>query len=173
LSDPRSEIQRWMCRLADGERGAFQPLFQALWPMVRDFVRRQLATEAEDVAQEALVKVFERATEFDPELDALAWVLGIAAYEVRTARHRVRRRREDEPLEVAQRTDPARGPDEVVIAAELEQAAAEIMGTLRPDDLDTLRRLASGDRLRTAAFRKRVQRALERLRAAWRARHGA
>ena len=47
------------------------------------------------MVQQALLKLFERASEFDPELDALSWALGIAAYEVRTARKWRLRRRED------------------------------------------------------------------------------
>src|SRR6266849_3158600 len=90
-----------MVRLADGDRSAFSPLYTLLWPALRVFVHRQLpASDAEDVAQDALLKVFARASRFDPARDALAWALGIAAFEVRTARKRTARRKEEllEPL---------------------------------------------------------------------------
>src|SRR5215813_612631 len=85
-----------MARLADGDRSAFSTVYQALWPVLRAFVARQLPMpDSEDAAQEALLKVFARASEFDPERDALSWALGIAAFEIRSTRKRSLRRRED------------------------------------------------------------------------------
>jgi hypothetical protein len=77
-----------MVRLADGDRGAFGPLYDTLWPVLLGFARRALAgsPDAEDAAQTALMKVFSRACDFDPSRDALSWVLGIAAFECRTLR---------------------------------------------------------------------------------------
>jgi hypothetical protein len=54
------------------------------------------------------------------------------------------------------------------------QLAEELVGTLSPDDRETLRDvLAEHEEGRGAAFRKRKQRALERLREAWRLMHGS
>ena len=55
----RSNIDSLMMRLADGDRSAFDPLFAAVWPIVRDFANNALggATDAEDAAQEALLSV--------------------------------------------------------------------------------------------------------------------
>src|SRR4029453_11616792 len=86
-----------MVRLADGDRDAFSPLFEALWPMVRRFALRALegSADAEDAAQVALMKVFSNAAKFDANRDAVTWVLGIVAYECRTFRQKRRRRREE------------------------------------------------------------------------------
>jgi len=91
----RAALQEELIALARGERAAFDPLFRRLWPLLRGFARRLLPPgEAEDAAQEALLRIFRRASEFDPERDALAWVLGVAAWQVRTHRTKARRRRE-------------------------------------------------------------------------------
>ncbi len=173
-SAARADLQDQMTRLAGGDRSAFLPVFNALWPVLRAFVGRQLsAPDSEDVAQEALVRIFVRAVEFDPERDALSWALGIAAFEVRTARKRFTRRREDF-VEVPHPVGNADSPEASVIQRNLELAAAEVVGVLRPSDIETLRLLASGERarVRRSAFRKRVERAIKRFRLAWRAKHG-
>src|SRR6185503_749365 len=101
-----------MARLADGDREAFHPVFVRLWPLLRAFVgRHPPVADAEDAAQEALVKVFARAAEFDPARDALSWAFAIAAYEVKTARRKRQRRREEpgDPADLLAAA-PAGGP---------------------------------------------------------------
>ncbi len=62
-----------MTRLSDGDRSAFRPVFDFLQPLLTRFVSAQVgAAECEDVAQQALLRIFERASEFDPSLDALS-----------------------------------------------------------------------------------------------------
>jgi RNA polymerase sigma-70 factor, ECF subfamily len=134
---PQSELQNYLTRLAGGDRSALHPAFEALWSILRRFTRRQLPeAEAEDAAQEVLVKIFRQAGQFDPSRSAVAWVLGV-----------------------------------VVLARDLEQVLGEALGTLKAEDLETLRLYARGERpdLPGATFRKRVERALSRLRHAWRA----
>ena len=172
----REALQRQLERLADGDRDAFHPLFVRLWPLLRGFAARCLPPEdVEDSAQEALLRVFARAAEFDRRRDALSWVLGIAAYEIRTARQRRRRRRRREHPDdaLAAQPDPGRSPEETALAAELEHALGEALGTLRPVDAETLLAYARGERpdLPGPTFRKRVERALGRLRSAWRLNH--
>jgi RNA polymerase sigma factor (sigma-70 family) len=170
----RAKLHKNLVRLADGDRSAFSPVYDALWPVLRAFVGRQLPPpESEDVAQEALLKVFARASDFDPEREAVTWALGIAAFEIRTARKRVGRRKEEfiEPptLEV-----DAASPEETVVYRDLEAAALEALGTLRPSDIDTLQLVLSGKSppVPRVTFRKRVERALKRLKVAWRTKHG-
>ena len=83
-------------RLAAGERRAFAEVYTTIWPLVRSFAGRALAerADAEDVAQSALLKIFSRASEYDPERDAVAWILGVVAWEIRTFRKRCQRRRQ-------------------------------------------------------------------------------
>ena len=172
-----SELQTHMERLADGDRSAFHPVFAVLWPLLRRFAARHLRPEeAEDTAQEALVKIFQRAAEFDPSRNALAWALGIAAFEIKTLRRRRLRRRDEPSSEGAfeRMRDTTRTPEEEAMARDLETMLQEALGVLRPEDAQTLRLYARGDRpsIASATFRKRVERALTRLRAAWRTTDG-
>ena len=170
----RAELQRALTRLADGDRTAFEPVFAGLWPVLRDLAARHLPEgDAEDAAQRALLGLFERAGEFDPSRDALAWAIGIALWEIRTLRRRAWRRREtsDGPG----RSEPRLGeptPEEAAIAAELASALGQTLATLRPADVETLLRFAHDERVAGAGFRKRLQRARERMRAAWSKHYG-
>ena len=168
----RAELQGGVTRLQEGDRAAFAPVYASLWPLFLGLAQRQLGSaDAADVAQEALVKLFARIAEFDPERDALSWALGIIAFEVLTERQRRRRRREDgEPGvdEVARQPSP----EEALVSRDLEGAAQELLGTLRPADAEVLRRAARGEREPGPTYRKRLERALGRLRMAWSATHG-
>jgi DNA-directed RNA polymerase specialized sigma24 family protein len=119
------------------------------------------------------MKVFLHASEFDSRRDALSWVLGVAAYEIKTARRRQQRRREtDADLET--RVDPAASPEEHAVARDLDDAIDAALRDLPPTDAATLRAYADGERppdVAPATFRKRVERGLDRLRALWRASH--
>lgn len=170
----REALQRQLERLADGDRDAFQPVFVRLWPLLRGFAARCLPwEEVEDAAQEALLRVFARAGEFDRDRDALSWVLGIAAYEIRTARQRRRRRREHPADALAGRPDPGRSPEAIALAGDLDRALGAALAALRPSDAETLLDYARGERpdLPGPTFRKRVERALSRLRGVWRLHH--
>ena len=170
----RAALQREMCRLADGDRAAFEPVFAALWPVLRAFTARALRVpaEAEDAAQCALIKVFSRAAEFDAGREALPWALGIAAYECRTARKARSRRREELVPAAPERAD-ARTSEDAAIERDLVGAAAEVMIGLSALDQETLLAAARGERDPSSTFRKRLERALARFRKEWRARHGA
>ncbi|WP_437758598.1 RNA polymerase sigma factor [Sorangium sp. So ce1389] len=167
-----------MRRLADGDRAAFDPVYAALWPAISAFCRRMLGGEAdaEDAAQQALLKIFDRASTFDPEADALTWALAIAAWECRTARRRRARSREapDELFPSIAADVPT--PEDAAIARDLDDAAREVLGTLAEADRETLRAtVLEGDRdpsISGAAFRKRRERAFARLREAWRRIYG-
>jgi RNA polymerase sigma-70 factor, ECF subfamily len=168
----RSLLHEQMIRLADGDREAFNPVFLRLWPLVRGFAKRYLPHEdAEDAAQQALLRVFAHAAEFDRERDALSWVLGVAAWEIRTVRRRRQRRKED-PVDdsaVASRAAAGVDPEQQAIDRDVVMAMERAMASLRPEDAGTLRAFLRGERpaVKAATFRKRVQRALERLRSAW------
>ena len=171
------ELQELLARLADGDRAAFPPAFRLLWPVTRSFAGSFLgdAAGAEDAAQQALVRLFLRAAEFDATRDALPWVLGIVANECRTLRRRAQRRREG-PLESAgARLAPGPTPEERTARRDLERAALQALAGLPPADVEAvLAHIGRGERphLPAATFRKRLQRALKRLRRAWSERHG-
>jgi RNA polymerase sigma-70 factor (ECF subfamily) len=174
-SADRRALNEAMARLADGDRRSFQPVFEILWPLLSAFSRRMLGdpSAAEDAAQQALVTVFASAARFDPSHDAAAWAVAIAANECRNARRRGARF-EPLPSDGAERPDGNPTPEDALVARDLAEAAAAALGQLRPGDALMLRAAWNGERpdLPAATFRKRVQRASERLRALWRSRHG-
>lgn len=174
IASEREGLQRDLTALARGDRAAFDPVFRRLWPLLRGFAARFLPLpEAEDAAQEALLRVFSRAGEFDPGRDALSWVLGVTAWQVRTHRTRARRRREDAMAAAPERIDASPSPESAAIAGELAAAVDRALRDLSPADAETLIAYARGERpdLPGATFRKRVERALGRLRACWRIGH--
>jgi DNA-directed RNA polymerase specialized sigma24 family protein len=167
-----------MIALSQGDRAAFRPLFSVLWPLLRRFSLGALgdAAMAEDAAQAALTKLFLHATKFDPTRDAVAWALGFASFEVLSLRkRRWRRERFDLPLLAAQAAGGGT-PEDLAIERDLRAAAAETLGVLRQKDIETLEAVLEGQRPQgqsaRAAFRKRLQRAIGKVRLAWRNKHG-
>lgn len=163
-----------MIRLADGERDAVGPVYAGLWPPVRDFVGRALGPDhasADDVAQAALLRLFERAPDFDRDRDALTWALSVAAWEVRTERTRGRRqgaRSGAMPNDAAAVDDPEKD----ALAAQARAQLSQAIDTLSPQDRAVLRRVLEDDADPSARFRKQKQRAVERLRRAFRRLYG-
>jgi DNA-directed RNA polymerase specialized sigma24 family protein len=156
-SDP---LTQRVLRLADGDRSAFDELYDEVSPRIDAMCVRLLGPgpDAEDAAQQALVRVFERVEEYDPDIGpAMGWILGITAWQARTVRRRRSRSRE-EPFVDA--------PAPVACEDRWEELDALVAG-LRPGDREVvLAILGRGPRPETTpeAFRKRVQRALERIR---------
>jgi len=168
----RAEIHELMMRLAAGDRSAISPAFDALWPILCAFSARALGGEADakDAAQQAVIKVFAQCADFDSARDGLAWALTIASFECRTIHRKNRRKREVSaiPTIVANET-----PEEIAIERDLERAAREILPELDERDREILVAAISDSRPSGATFRKRLQRAIARLRIAWRAKHEA
>lgn len=162
-----------MVRLAEGDRGAFDVVFAGLWPELLRFVRSAMAghTDAEDLAQQTLLKIFFRISEFDTSRDGVAWAFGIAIYEVRTLRRRRQRRREVSGETAGLAQDGRPSPEALLIEADLRRALAASLGELT--DADRAALLPEEDvatRASPGALRKRRQRALARLRSVWRKR---
>ena len=163
-----------MAAAAEGDRTAIDPLFHALWPIVLGYATRFLgdATLAEDCTQESLVRLFGQLERYDHGRDALTWALTHATWQCRTARRRLHRRNECEP-------DDARTFDGAAVAEERElvRAALATLATLSAHDREIIvAAVTDDDELRAAlapaTFRKRLERALGRLRTSWRSRHG-
>jgi RNA polymerase sigma-70 factor, ECF subfamily len=169
-----TELDALLARLADGDRSAFTPAFQRLWTPVFRLCMGMLQNEADasDAAQQAMEKILERASDYDSERPGLPWALAIAGWECRTMKRRRSRRREVSD-EVAIETKSEHAEDEVVRRSLIEAAIAAI-GELSRTDRETLMATfadeagsASG-----ATFRKRRERALAHLRAAFRRLYG-
>lgn len=172
----RQQLDGWMASAADGDRAALDPLFHALWPLVVRYATRFLgdATLAEDVAQETLVKLFGQLDRFDRERDALTWTLTIATWQCRTTRRALHRRGE---TAIEERAEPIEDGARIAEERELVRAAVATLATLAPRDVEILVATLTDDdavrcALAPATFRKRVERALARLRTSWRSRHG-
>jgi RNA polymerase sigma-70 factor (ECF subfamily) len=163
-----------MARLARGDRSAFTAVFQALWPRTLRLCSGILKNDADaaDAAQQALTKILERASEYDPRRPALPWALGIASWECRTLLKRRTRRREvttDDPLLGA-----ISDAQEDVVERQLVEAAVTALGTLSDADKETLLSTfwEEAASVGGATLRKRRERALVRLRAAFRRLYG-
>jgi RNA polymerase sigma-70 factor (ECF subfamily) len=168
----RHRLQLLMIRLADGDRSAFDSLFDLAWPVMLHFARRALrgAPEADDAAQNAMIRLMQRASRFDRDRNALSWILAITANEIRTQR---RRRPSWVGLEHAPQThDPQLSSEQKLIQQQTIEALDQAYGELSECDrrvvLEALG-FATPSAVNAATWRKRWQRARERLRALWRA----
>jgi RNA polymerase sigma-70 factor (ECF subfamily) len=164
-SSPDS-LEALMSRLADGDRSAFDGVFERLQLPLYKFCLGMLGNEADaaDAAQEALQKVLERAPDYDTSRRVMPWALALAGWECRTLSRRRQRRREVAEAEAGER--PGEDPEGHHVQRQLVDAALGALGTLSEQDRETLAATfwdeaasASG-----ATFRKRRERALQRLR---------
>ena len=175
----RAALDRWMAAAAEGDRAAIAPLFHALWPIVVGYATRLLGDPAlgEDCAQDALVQLFGQLDRYDRERDALTWALTLATWQCRTARRRRSRRGalDDRAQRAAPDGPAAIDGASIVEHRDLVRAALAALEALGPRDIETLAiAVTDADRtsLTPATFRKRLERALSRLRTSWRSRHG-
>lgn len=165
------ELDLLIVRLAEGDRSAFAPTFGLLWPRVRGLCLSILKHphDADDAAQQAMEKILTRASDYDRSRPALPWALAIAAWESRTIARKTQRRREVDPDALTQLPGGAAG-DEEFIRHELNAAVMDAMQGLSEQDQATLVGAfwAEAQEAASPALRKRRQRALERLRTAFR-----
>jgi RNA polymerase sigma-70 factor (ECF subfamily) len=173
--ETRRNLNAMMSRLADGDRSAFDGAYALLWPALLAFCKKALVpSDAEDAAQLALLKVFDRASTFDRDKDALTWALTIAAWEARTIRKR-NFRSKSASIDTDKRPSLDGDPESATTEHELVEAAREVLGSLSESDRATLVATFEEDRptgLSGATFRKRRERAVARLKEAWRRIHG-
>jgi RNA polymerase sigma factor (sigma-70 family) len=165
-----------MVRLADGDRTACPVVFDLLWGELVRFAERAVGpgADAHDAAQQALVKIFEQAANYDLERSALAWALALTAWECRTTLQRRRRRREDalDYADTVQSSTP--NPEEVAEQSAMSAALRTCLAGLSESDQKTLEEafLLESDGPHAPAFRKRKERALHHVRLAWKKFYG-
>lgn len=174
-SQARQHLTHLMSQLADGDRAAFDGVYSALWPAVSAFCAKMLpSADAEDTAQMALLKVFEQASSFDRDKDVLAWALAIATWEVRTMRQRHARSKAI-PSDDIEAEFSGKNPEGLLLDREIVEAAQSAIGMLSDVDQATLLATFSGESsepTKGATVRKRRQRAIYRLKEAWRSIYG-
>jgi RNA polymerase sigma-70 factor (ECF subfamily) len=169
-AEQHPSLDQLVARLAEGDRGAFAAVFRALWTPTLKLCSSMLKNEADaaDAAQQAMQKVLERASDYDPTRPALPWALAIAAWECRTILRKRSRRKE-----VSDDAAPETAAEDVPTEVEqrlLIQNALVAVGELSANDRETLVATfwdQDGD-VRGATLRKRRERAVKRLRDAFR-----
>lgn len=173
----RRQLNRSMAALAEGDRDAFDPVYRTLSPVLTELiaVMSQDRMIAEDIAQEAMLKILGRVSTFDPSKDALAWSMTIAVNEYRSYRRKLAHRAG--PPDTAAVIEPVTEdtPEAITMRDNLAAAARAILGQLRPQDREVLvTAIYDGLRppLAATAFRKRLQRALAQTRLIWKRRYG-
>jgi RNA polymerase sigma factor (sigma-70 family) len=177
--DDLAQLDRQMALLADGDRSTIEPLFRALWPLVHSYCQRALGrcADADDAAQQAMMKVFAEAGRYDRTRRALPWVITLAVWECRSARRR-RQRARTVSIDAAENAQsPAVSPEEAVVERDLLDGALAAFEQLPASDRDVLRftfeqEIEAPLSVSGATLRKRRQRALDRLRDAWRKLYG-
>lgn len=164
-------LNRAMRRLADGDPRAFDEVFETLWPILHRYTTSVLgdSSRGEDAAQKALLKMFERASTYDPNRSALGWAMAFAFWECRTEKSRLRRAKTNEVgLEIPSSEE---SQEEVLGRRQWERAAKELLEALPAEERALLLANAQPAALEgqnPATVRKRRQRLVGRLRAALR-----
>ena len=174
IDDQDPNLDQLVAKLAEGDRGAFTAVFRALWTPTLKLCSGMLKNEADaaDAAQQAMQKILERASDYDPTRPALPWALAIAAWECRTILRKRSRRKEVSD-------DAAPDAPSADASAELEQRllvqnALVAVGELSESDRETLVTTFWDQAGGTtgATLRKRRERAVKRLRDAFRRLYG-
>lgn len=120
---------------------------------------------ADDLAQTALLRVFARASEFEPGRSCLPWFYAIVSNEIRADRRRQSRITDDAALE--ERALDEEDAEAQMIRRELERSLDLAIESLDRDSTNAICALldrAPPPNVAPATFRKRVSRAYAKLR---------
>jgi len=156
-----------MERLARGDRSAFAPLYGELQPRALRLAQARVgAVSAPDVAQAALLRVFARASAFEPGRPCLPWFYAIVANEIRSVKRGAARYVLDSAASQAL-VDDAPNAEAELVTRELERALQLAIDSLDAEAANALAAMlgrAPMPDLQPATFRKRVSRAYAKLR---------
>ena len=159
------------------DRAAFALLFARYAPRVKAYLIRRGASaqRAEDLAQEALLKVWRKAAGFDPaRAGAGAWIFTIAR-NLQIDAYRRDRAPEAWALDPSETPDPPAEPDSRLVGADRDRRLSEAVRDLPPDQLAVVRLSFFSDKphaeiaealgLPLGTVKSRLRLALNRLRA--------
>ena len=123
------------------DREAFGALFDHFAPRIKNFLMRggTPAAIAEDLAQEALLTVWRKASQFDRDrAGASAWVFAIAR-NLRIDKARREQRARLFEFDMTEDADPPQTPDSAVIAGERDARVRKALEVLSGDQIDVVR----------------------------------
>ncbi len=123
------------------DKAAFAKLFHYYAPRVKAYLSRQGSEEsqAEEIAQEAMVNVWRKAATFDPtKASASTWIFTIAR-NLRIDAIRRARRPEFDPTDPAFVPDAEAPPDDTLQAEELRARIDEAVKQLPPDQAEVIK----------------------------------
>lgn len=128
--------------------------------------------EADDLAQETLLAAYDAFADYRADGSLRAWLFAIARR--KCARHLERRLRQGNRLRLVHDADRQQTTEELVLARQRAERARAALGRIRPSEREALvlrfagelsyREVATACGIDEAAARKRVSRALARLR---------
>jgi len=167
MAATEQQLDEWMAALARGDRDAFTPLFRELHPRALRFAAYRLpASHTEELAQQVLVAVFARASEFTPERAVLPWFYAVCLNEARRIQRTLTGTEEvPESLPSSERL-----ADAMIEKRELQVALERAIATLDTRSAEAIAfLLGRGGRpeVPDVTLRKRISRAYARLRAAF------
>jgi RNA polymerase sigma factor (sigma-70 family) len=130
---PTVEWAKLIGRVAEGDRGAFERLFEHFAPRVKGLMLRAGASsdDAEEIAQETLLAVWRKAAQFDPASGGpSAWIYTIARnLRIDALRRAARTGAVDHDAELEYLVDSAEPTDEAIVRLEeVEQATVALSG---------------------------------------------
>jgi len=156
------------------DRAAFARLFDHFAPRLKGFAMRAGANtaEAEDIVQDVMIKVWQRAHQFDPQQAQVSGCIYRIARNQQIDRFRKDRRPEPEMLVPEEEAAPDAGQ---VVALEQEAAGLrEALSRLKPDQREMVERAYLGELSHTeiqaetglplGTIKSRIRLALEKLR---------
>jgi RNA polymerase sigma-70 factor (ECF subfamily) len=127
----------WIARARQGDDAAFAQLVEVYQRPVFNLCYRMLAdpAEAEDAAQETLIRAYTRLATYDPNRKFSSWLLSIASH---YCIDQLRQRRLgllswDNLLPSHWLFDPRPGPEEVALSREAQRDVREMLNSLPPD----------------------------------------
>jgi len=165
-----SDLERLMVRYQQADRVAATALIELLSPQLLHFFAGELGSrdDAEDMLQEAWLRIHRVRHTYRPGEPLLPWVYAIAR-RVRVDDYRKRRRKSREmgmdvlPEPPVRYEPPAEGPAFQELVASLPDSQKEVLTLLKVDGL-TVEEVAKVTASTAGAVKQRAHRAYERLR---------